>query len=330
MPSPVVPTVSVIIPTYNRARLIGEAIQSVLDQTFTDLELIVVDDGSTDNTESVVTEFKDPRVRYIHQENMGISAARNAGIHNTQGRYVAFLDSDDLWLPRLLESQVPVLDGDPHFGVVYTRAQAIDANGNALFHTRGDLQKYPDQALKSMLYGDFTCIQTALIRRECFDGAGFFDESLTGRVDWDMFLRLAKVCRFAFTDRVLAHFRAHSLQHTGVKSEYFAEVCESGIKVLDKAFSDPDLSKQILAIKPLAYRNAYVDIGLRWMGVPEWRESARSFWRAIRVSPNPLITPFRIAWLIFFYKVLSRTKWGNRLISSLGELKRKRRQASVR
>lgn len=327
MPSLVVPTVSVIIPTYNRARLIGEAIQSVLDQTFTDLELIVVDDGSTDNTESVVTEFKDPRVRYIHQENMGISAARNAGIHNTQGRYVAFLDSDDLWLPQLLELQVRFLDGSPHIGVVYAKAQAMTENGRLLLYTRGDLERYPNQPLKSMLYGDFTCIQTALVHRECLDRAGLFDESLTGRVDWDMFLRLAKVCRFAFTDTVLAHFRAHSLQHTGVKSEYFAEVCESGIKVLDKAFSDPDLPKEILAIKPLAYRNAYMDMGLRWMGVPEWTESARSFWRAIRVSPNPFVTPFRIGWLIFFYKVLSKTKWGNRLISALVGLKRGRRQA---
>lgn len=101
-----IPTVSVVIPTYNRAHLVGRAIQSVLNQTYQDFEIIVVDDGSTDNTEEVVKSFNDPRIRYIrHDQNRGGSAARNTGIKMARGEYIAFQDSDDEWLPEKLESR---------------------------------------------------------------------------------------------------------------------------------------------------------------------------------------------------------------------------------
>lgn len=96
--------VSVIIPTYNYGRFLGEAIQSVLDQTFTDFELIVVDDGSTDNTKEVVSSFKDSRIKYIFQENCGVSAAQNTGIRASTGEYIAILGSDDKWFPENLET----------------------------------------------------------------------------------------------------------------------------------------------------------------------------------------------------------------------------------
>jgi glycosyltransferase involved in cell wall biosynthesis len=321
------PKVSVIIPTYNRAHLIGESIQSVLDQTFQDFELIIVDDGSSDDTETVVKGFEDPRIRYIYQENRGISGARNTGIRNAEGQYVAFLDSDDLWLPELLESEVPILDTNLDVGVVYAKAQAMDTDGNLASFTRGNSQRYPDQTLKSALYGDFVAFITAVVRRECFDRIGLFDEVLKGRVDWDIWVRIAKHYRFAYIDKVLAHFRAHARQFTGAASEHFLEVSECGIRVLDKAFSDPELSEETLAIKPLAYRNVYLDIGLRWSRVPAWRESVRYLWKAIRVSPNPLATLLRIGGLILFNKVFSKTEWGNRLVYRLLDLRQRRRAA---
>jgi glycosyltransferase involved in cell wall biosynthesis len=319
------PQVSVIIPTYNRALFVGEAIQSVLGQTFSDFELIIVDDGSTDDTETVVAQFNDLRIRYIRHDNMGISGARNTGIRNARGQYIAFLDSDDLWLPQLLEVEVPILDQNPDVGVICAKAQGIDSAGSLTFESRGYFQKYPNQTLKSMLYGDFTCIQTNLARRQCFERAGLFDESLVGRVDWDMFLRLAQHYSFAHVDRVLAHFRTHTDQFTGAESEHFAEVVEAGVAVLDKVFSAADLPTDIIAVKPLAYRNLFMDIGLRWSSIPAWRQSARYFWRAIRVSPCPVSTAFRIAGLVLLYRVLYATAWGRRLVANVVEARFRRR-----
>jgi glycosyltransferase involved in cell wall biosynthesis len=318
------PKVSVVMPTYNRAHLIAAAIQSILNQTFQDFELVIVDDGSTDGTEAVVRRFNDPRLRYIYQERRGIGAARNRGIRHAEGRYIAFLDSDDVWLPHLLELEVPILDDRPEVGVVYAQARAMDRDGNLMTQIRGTLQKYPDEGLKSALYGDFVCIIASLVRRECFERAGLFDETLMAREDWDMWVRIAKYYRFAHVDQVLAHFRTHDEQRTSAKSGHFAEVCRNTLAVLDKAYSHADLAAEALAIKPLAYRNAYMDMGLRWLRVGALRESARCFWIAIRVSPNPLVTPFRIVWLILFYNVFSKMIWTSRLMSKLVNLKRRR------
>jgi glycosyltransferase involved in cell wall biosynthesis len=128
------PQVTVIIPTFNRARYLTEAIQSVLGQTFPDYELIVVDDGSTDGTAAVLEGFGDSRLRVLRQENHGISAAMNAGLRAAQGEYIARLDSDDVWFPNLLAYETRVLDSRPDIGVVYARAQAMSANGTPREH----------------------------------------------------------------------------------------------------------------------------------------------------------------------------------------------------
>lgn len=125
------PTVSVIIPTHNRANLIGKAIDSVLDQTCQDFEIIVIDDGSTDNTAEIVKGFDDFKIHYIsHELNRGTSAARNTGIKASRGEYIALLDSDDEWLPEKLDRQVEVLQDEPsEVGVVYSDVLYIDENG---------------------------------------------------------------------------------------------------------------------------------------------------------------------------------------------------------
>ena len=126
------PIISVIIPTYNRENMIGYAIKSVLNQTFKNLEIIVVDDGSTDNTEEIIRDFKDKRVKYIkkYKKNRGISVARNIGIKVARGKYIAPLDSDDEWLPEKLDKQIKILqDGPPELGVVYSNSCYIDKSG---------------------------------------------------------------------------------------------------------------------------------------------------------------------------------------------------------
>jgi len=127
------PTVSVIIPAYNQANFIGKAIESVLRQTYQDFEIIVIDDGSTDNTEEITRGFKDKRVKYIkkYKKNRGISVARNIGIKTARGKYIALLDSDDEWLPEKLDKQINILQSEsPEVGVVYSNLCYIDENGN--------------------------------------------------------------------------------------------------------------------------------------------------------------------------------------------------------
>ena len=128
------PTVSVIIPTYNRALMVKDAIQSVLDQTYSDYEIIVVDDGSTDNTSKVINDLRSHsgKVHYIHQENKGRSAARNIGVHAARGDYIAFLDSDDMFLPEKLRVQVMTLENNLDFGMAYSAVLRMYEHGNIL------------------------------------------------------------------------------------------------------------------------------------------------------------------------------------------------------
>ncbi len=127
--------VSVIIPTYNYAKFIPEAIRSVLDQTFCDFELIIVDDGSTDETREVIKPYlDDARVKYVYQENKGLSSARNLGITTSRGEYIAFLDADDLWMPEKLQKQVPLLESNHKVALIYSMAEQINHEGKAMPH----------------------------------------------------------------------------------------------------------------------------------------------------------------------------------------------------
>jgi glycosyltransferase involved in cell wall biosynthesis len=183
------PRVSVIIPTYNRAGFIGEAIQSVLDQTCTDWELIVVDDGSTDETAQVVAQFGE-RVTYVYQDNAGVSAARNAGLATARGELVSFLDSDDRMLPHNLETLVVLLDAQPKVSVAYGRYYWMNENGQPIGDPDGPTLE--GQILPQLVLEETMFIGTALIRRGCVEAIGGFDETVQFQEHWDFYLRLSK------------------------------------------------------------------------------------------------------------------------------------------
>lgn len=199
------PTVSVVLPTRNRARLLDRAISSVLRQSVGDLELIVVDDGSTDDTASVLAacQARDSRVRAIRPDpaGRGASAARNAGIAAARGEFVAFLDDDAEWAPRKLERQLEAIR-EGGAGVVYCRFARVAADGRARpigsgAAARGD----PWRALLARAFIDTS---TLLVRSTALRAVGGFDEDLPRLQDWDLALRLARVCRFAYVPEVLA------------------------------------------------------------------------------------------------------------------------------
>lgn len=193
----IVPRVSVVLPTHNRAKLVGRAISSVLAQSFSSLELIVVDDCSSDNTREVVASFSDPRVRYIRLEtNQYVCRARNVGINSAQGEFLAFQDDDDIWLWDKLELQVAALDDDQECGLNLCGYFSIHDN-------RADLvvgqERFEQMDFEKGPMVGFALIATPawLVRKKFIDQVGGFDPQMRVRNDWELAYRLSKVCRFS-------------------------------------------------------------------------------------------------------------------------------------
>jgi len=239
------PRVSVIIPTYNRRAYVQEAIDSVLAQTCTDYEIIVVDDGSTDGTGEVLRERYGSLVVYAWQENQGVSAARNAAIRACTGEFVALLDSDDLWLPRKLERQMAAFEQHPDTALVYSFGAEIDEKGFELGsggHLGQDLPE-PDRPFESLLQGCWIPALTAVFRRECLTDVGYFDEGLVGAADWDMWLKIAERWPVVCVPEVLARYRVHAVNMT--KMLYATRrAVEEDLAVLNR-YLDESLRRQV-------------------------------------------------------------------------------------
>lgn len=200
------PAVSVVIATYNYGRYLAGALDSVLAQTFTDFEIVVVDDGSTDATAEVILPYlADPRVRYYRTENRGQPAAKNFGIRFARASLIGFLDADDLWLPAKLERQIALLRSDPGLGVVYTRRLVIDPEGRELDCPQPALHR--GLVLEAVFRRNCICFSSTLVRRAVFAEAGYFDEDLPLAIDFDLWLRVARRYRFDYVDEPLVKYR---------------------------------------------------------------------------------------------------------------------------
>jgi len=187
------PAVTVVTPAYNVAKYIGEAVDSVLGQTFTDFEYIVVDDGSTDNSVAVVRVHAgaDPRIRLVPGEHRGVSAARNVGIRESKARYIAFLDGDDRWHPDFLERQISLIESlPPDVGAVFCRSRMVLENGRPVFF---QLQRSGRYDFDDFLVGANPARNgsTLLLRTSCFEDVGGFEENTNHVEDVEMWLRIA-------------------------------------------------------------------------------------------------------------------------------------------
>jgi len=213
------PKVSVIIPTYNRAQMVCEAVDSVLEQSFTDFEVVIVDDGSTDGTEEVLRRRYGDRIHYLYQENQGRAVARNQGIQASSGEYLQFLDSDDWLLPRALEIQAGFLERHPEVDVVYGDGYYCDQDGEPIQRISEERPPTPDEGLLAImvLHNIVVATHSAVVRRralEELDDPGF-DERLRGTEDADFWLRLAaKGARFAAHGQPVCRYRLHGSNAT--------------------------------------------------------------------------------------------------------------------
>lgn len=247
------PKVSVVIPAYNAMRYLPETVESVFKQTFSDFEVLIINDGSSDNIVHWTSGLSDSRVRLISQENRGLSEARNTGIAHAQGEYIAFLDADDLWEPTKLEKQVRCLDDNPAVGLVHTWLVLVDEQSKST----GRVMKYNAQGYvwNQVAEKNVIACPSVMVRHCCFD-VGVFNRNLRSLEDWDMWIRIASRYPFAAIAEPLAYYR--QLPSSMSKN---CQVMEQSFRiVIEKTFccAPPEL----LYLKDRSYGHA--NICLAW------------------------------------------------------------------
>jgi glycosyltransferase involved in cell wall biosynthesis len=255
------PVVSVIVPAYNAAGFIAEALDSVFAQSFADLEVIVVNDGSPDTTdlERVLQAYRG-RIVYLVQENRGPSGARNRAIREARGEYVALLDSDDVWLPAFLSEQLAAFHSDPSIDLVYSNAELF---GDSPLSGRTFMELTPSRGpvtLEALL--SFRCMvatSTVVARRQRLIDAGLFDEGFTHSEDFDLWLRVvAGGGRITYTDRVLMRHRMHRQSLAASDVRLFA----GQIAVMKKARETLDLAPALRAVLDARLRQSEANLAL--------------------------------------------------------------------
>jgi len=274
--------VSIIIPAYNQSHYLGEAIQSVLDQSYTELEIFVVDDGSTDDTPQVAQSFGDRRIHYLYQENRGLSAARNTGIRNSNGEYLSFLDSDDKFLPDKLAILVDELESHPEICLAAGQAILIDENGQSIGKP---FDKPIPSDLRKLLIGNPLHVGSVILRRDCQERVGYFDEGLRSYEDWDMWLRLAKAgFQMRWVPRPVSYYRFHTAQMTRIGSQ----MTKATFAVLDHVFDDPNLPESWEVLRPQAYSSAYLRAAAQAYLAKDYQQAREDLRQAVALNPELL------------------------------------------
>jgi glycosyltransferase involved in cell wall biosynthesis len=274
--------VTVLLATYNRAYCLGRAIESILNQTFRNFELIVIDDGSTDDTAALVASYDDPRLRYVrHEDNRGQARRLNEGVRASKAPYVAIQDSDDEWLPTKLQREVEVMRTlPPSVGVVYVNRWRYELDGRKHLwrspHHRPEDGLVFDRALDDSV--SFIGPQASLIRREAIEKAGFMDETLVRNKDWELFVRISKYYLFYHIDEPHVNYFVSSDSYSAMGEKAgVASLEQIFFKHLDEFRKNP----------PLLAKRAY------WIGSYHMRDGEASkgrafLWRAVRAQPfNP-------------------------------------------
>lgn len=284
------PKVSVIIPTYNRERFIADAIDSVLTQTYDDFEVIVVDDGSSDGTPAILSRYADDRLIHLRQNNNGRSRARNRALAIARGKYIAFLDSDDVYLPDKLALQVSFLDSHPDVGMIYTSAACIDEEGRGINYryvasVSGDIYRH------IAFFEPVTItLPTVMARRSVFDRAGMFDERMERFEDTDMWRRISKVTYIHAMPIETCKLRTH--HDNSLASQNPASILKA-IAYYCKKIRREDKDQPLL-VRQKGIAGLYFYYGKAFGTIPEWKNGARMLTARAYFNWPPAF--FRDAW----------------------------------
>lgn len=280
------PIISIILPTYNRADLIPRAIQSVLAQTFPHFELVIIDDGSTDETEKVVSQFSDSRIRYFWQENQERSIARNHGLALSQGKLISFLDSDDEFLPGKLEAQVNILNNSPAVGITIGGRILVDSSGNTIssIHPWGSYSEDTlSSSLKPWLLSGPACIGSELVRREWLEKIGGFDTDLKMIEDVDLWFRLMKNgCKMKWTKIDVLKQYFHPLS----SSNNIQRALEYYLLFIQKAYRDPNLATKSETTLERAQAEVYLHFAIRQFAAENFKAGCSSLVYAVQLAPS--------------------------------------------
>ncbi len=295
------PRVSIIIPTYNSAQFLPSTLDSVFQQTFRDFEVIVIDDGSTDNTREVLAPYLS-QIHYLYQDNQERSAARNHGLAYAQGELIAFLDSDDLWLPHKLERQIKVMDEHPEVVLVFSQAYYVNSEGKPAPFCGDWIDGRPaerieirsffeDFAQGNVVYGGGS---TALVRREALNKAGNFDIHITHGEDWDLWWRLSRLGLFAYIPEPLIFYRVFGWKKL-LQRQSTERALQEHLLVIEKNLGHlPQENKNRLY--PLAQRQMRILAALGSYQLGEF-ERAKAFLKQVAEIDPEWISPQRMMWL---------------------------------
>lgn len=278
------PKVTVVIPAYNAMRYLPETMETALAQTFTDFEVLVVNDGSTDNTAEWVSQVTDPRVRIVSQENKGLAGARNTGIAHAKGEYIAYLDADDLWEPTKLEKQVRCLDENPEVGLVYTWTALADQYGKSTgrvisSHAEGNVWQ------ELIEFNMVCCGSTPLIRRSCFDVVGLFSPDVSPSDDWDMWLRIANKFSFGVVKEALIRYR----QHPSNSSKNFQLMLDTSRTLIERTFASAPTES--LYLRNRSYGSIYLYLGWRAIENTDYKQAMHFRQQACAHRPQFYFSP---------------------------------------
>ncbi|QLE56154.1 glycosyltransferase family A protein [Nostoc sp. TCL26-01] len=300
------PKVTVVIPSYNGMKYLPATVESVLQQTFRDIEILIINDGSTDNIIEWATQITDPRVRLISQENQGLSGARNTGIINAAGEYIAFIDADDLWLPTKLEKQVQCLDNSPQAGLAYTWTAWTDETGKptgvvVASHVEGDVWE-------QMVVNDkISNGSSAMVRRVCFDKVGLFDRELTSSEDRDMWIRLAAHYHFAVVKEPLTLYRRHSQSMSKNRPKMLKNIR----RVFEKTFES--VPTELLYLRNRSYAWIFLYTAWTCMDEKNYQEAIKFRQQAILHYPQIFFTSYclRLSLAVLIMQLLGTQGYDN-------------------
>jgi glycosyltransferase involved in cell wall biosynthesis len=261
---------------------VSQAVESVLAQTYKDFELIIIDDGSTDNSREIISSYLyDERVHYIYQENRGFSGALNRGIRESKGEFIGFICQDDLYMPNKLQVQVRYFDEHRDVDLVHSNFCYIDSNGRIIGIVDIKIPKFSsrEELVKYLFINNFIGFETALVKRECFDKVGLFDERMKGFSDYDMWLRIAGKFNIAYIDMILVKKRVHELQLSKIAIE---ECLRDELLITSKAIKlYPFLKKAVR--KKLA--GLYYRWGMVVLEKGRYDEAKQKFLKVIQCRP---------------------------------------------
>jgi glycosyltransferase involved in cell wall biosynthesis len=278
------PKVSVIIPTYNRSHFLQTAIESVLNQTYQDFELIVVDDGSIDETQQLLAQYQG-KLQAVYQENQGRSLARNTGAKLARGKYLAFLDSDDVWKPTKLAQQIAVLEADPTITLAHCFTEVFDSSGQVCQAATSLIQTFHQRALKHNYHYEAISLECTIftscivVNKEIFLGLGGFDRNLEYLEDWDFYLRLALNYKITAVPEPLVLYRHHDDQSKNIA------LTKGRIQVCQKHYSW--LKNQVKRSNSVVIqRNFSIQLGECYFILGNHAKAQQWLWNAFQLDPT--------------------------------------------